>query len=125
MINTGTIDEVGIQIRNITEFAIQQKCNRIIVSHNHPHGLHSISDDDIAFTYTMLCSCLLNDIDIVDHVIVGTDNTISMNDNGLLSSLKTKALKNIRISDAQRNDIIESTRNFIVSSPTKDYFSIT
>ena len=97
MIESGTVDEVNVQIRNITEFALDCKCNQIIVCHNHPYGYGQASDEDCTFTYSLLCSCLLNSIDIIDHIIVGQDKTIAMSGGGLLAKLKERAYENIRL----------------------------
>lgn len=98
LIQSGTLDEVNVQIRHITDFALENKCNRIIVSHNHPTGFGIPSDEDATFTYSLICSCLLNSIDIVDHVIVGTDRTGSLFESGILDKLKQRAFQNVKIS---------------------------
>ena len=96
-IQTGTSDEIAVQIRTITEFALESKCNRIIITHNHPFGSATMSDEDYSFTYSLICSCLLNSIDVVDHIIVGMDSVNSFAAQKLLNQLKNKAVKNINI----------------------------
>lgn len=96
-VQTGTSDEIAVQIRTITEFALESKCNRIIITHNHPFGSAAMSDEDYSFTYSLICSCLLNSIDVVDHIIVGMDSINSFASQKLLNQLKTKAIKNINI----------------------------
>ncbi len=91
MIKSGTIDEIKVEIRDITEFAISINCNRIIVSHNHPQGNGEMSDEDFRFTYSLVCSCMLNDIEILDHIIVGTDKNYSFSEHGIMKKLKDKA----------------------------------
>ncbi len=97
LIQTGTTDEVNIQIRTITEFAIATKSNRIIVAHNHPAGIGAVSDEDYKFTYALVCSCLLNTIELIDHIIVGVDASISMHSQGTLSTIKHKAYERLQI----------------------------
>jgi DNA repair protein RadC len=97
LVQTGTLDEVNVQIRNITAFAIENKCSRIIVSHNHPSGFGVMSDEDCAFTYSLICSCLLNSIDVLDHIIVGTDKTISLCEQRIMSKLRERAVKTIQL----------------------------
>lgn len=116
LIGTGTLDEITIQIRNITEFALLSKCNRIIICHNHPGGKGRVSDQDIVFTYSLLCSCLLNSIDILDHVVVGTDKTVSMNEQGLLSAMKKRAFKVIQLPTDTKLIISASSQNFVTST---------
>lgn len=117
MMAIGTNDEVGVQIRNITEFVILSKCNRIIICHNHPGGRARVSDQDMVFTFTLLCSCMLNSIDILDHVIVGESKTISMNEQGLLQALKDRAMKAVHIPQESKLILSASSNNFITSKP--------
>ena len=98
LLQSGSTDEIMVQIRNVTEFALDSKCNRIIVSHNHPCGYGRMSDEDCTFTYSLICSCILNSIDIVDHIIVGMDKTISLASQHILQKLKEKAVSTIHIS---------------------------
>lgn len=115
MIALGTMDEISLQIRNITEFVLLSKCNRIVICHNHPSGKGRVSDEDMSFTYSLLCSCLLNSIDILDHVIVGTNRTISMNEQGMLQSMKQKAFTLLQLSSDQKLIISSSSEKFITS----------
>ncbi len=118
-INTGSADEVPIQIRNITEFAIEQHCNQIIISHNHPIGLGEMSDEDIAFTYKVMCSCLLNDITIVDHIVVGTDFTRSMKDDGIINALENRAFETIKLPLSTKTLVSENAAKYKASNPSK------
>ena len=97
LISSGTADEVNVQIRNITETTIDSRCSRIIISHNHPRGYAQMSDEDCSFTYSLVCSCLLNSIEIIDHVIVGIDKAISLCEIGVLQKLKERACNHIQI----------------------------
>ena len=115
LINTGTTSEVNIEIRNITEKALETNCNRIIVAHNHPLGKAIMSAQDCRFTYSLLCSCFLNNIELIDHIIVGTDKTISLYEQGILSKLKEKAVDKIQIKDPNKLFISEQESNYIKS----------
>lgn len=119
LINSGTMDEVNVQIRQITEFAISHKCNRIIVSHNHPLGLGKMSDEDCSFTYTLMCSCLINSIVLVDHVIVGVDKTISLTETNIIPKLQEKAINSLNIPITTKMLISSSSEDYIVSNRTK------
>lgn len=115
MLKSGTIDEVNVQIRHITQVALDAKCNRIIVSHNHPSGKGAMSDEDCAFTYSLMCSCLLNSIDILDHIIVGTDRTISLAERGIMEKLKARAVKNLQLPQDKREFLSSSSNAYIIS----------
>lgn len=114
LIQTGTADEVSIQIRSITEFAMATKCNRIIVTHNHPAGIGMMSDEDCKFTYSLICSCLLNTIELVDHIIVGTDKVVSMNSQKVLDSLKKKAFDRLQLPEEKRTYLSSLSDDYIV-----------
>ena len=115
LINSGTVSEVNVQIRNITEAALETKCNRIIVAHNHPNGKAVMSGQDCRFTYSLICSCILNNIEILDHIIIGTDKTISLYEQGILGKLKQKAASTIQISDENRMFISETPNGYTKS----------
>lgn len=97
-IGKGTIDKINIEIRTLTQIAIENKVNRIMICHNHPHGKAEMSDEDLSFTYSVMCSCLLNSIDLVDHVIIGTDGALSLSEGHVIERLKKKAIDSTQIS---------------------------
>ena len=113
LIKTGTADEVSIQIRSITEFALECNCNRIIVSHNHPGSIGAMSDEDCKFTYSLLCSCLLNSIEVIDHIIVGMDRTISMHSQRMLDMLKEKAYDRLQLTKEKRTFLSSLSENYL------------
>ena len=115
LIQSGTADEVNVQIRHITQIARESKCNRIIVSHNHPNGKAQMSDEDCAFTYSLICSCLLNSIDLLDHIIVGTDKAISLSEQQITDRLKARAFKTIRLPDDKFKLLSASSEAYIIS----------
>lgn len=119
LIGSGTFDEVNVQIRHISKIALDAKCNRIIVAHNHPGGKAQASDEDIAFTYSLLCSCVLNSIDLIDHIIVGTDRAMSFGEQNLIQKLKSRALDKIQIPKDKLSLLSSSSQNYIISN--KEY----
>lgn len=116
LISTGTIDEVNVQIRHITQTAIDNKCNSIIVCHNHPRGKGQASDEDFSFTYSLICSCLLNNIDVIDHIVVGSDKAISFFEQKLMATLKEKAASTVKLTEAKRQLISSLTAIYIDDS---------
>lgn len=118
LMDTGTSDEVNVQIRNITELALDCRCNRIIIAHNHPNGFGEMSDEDFAFTYALLCSCLLNSIEILDHIVVGMDKPFSFYESGKLEQLRKVAVEKIHLPKDKILFLSNLTANYINS---KDY----
>lgn len=112
LINSGSTSEVNVEIRNVTEKALETNCNRIIVAHNHPHGRAVMSGQDCRFTYSLICSCILNNIEIVDHIIVGTDRTISLYEQGIMAKLKQKAACTIQITDTNKFFVSEKPAGY-------------
>ena len=127
LINSGSASEVNVEIRNITEKALETNCNRMIIAHNHPQGKAVMSNQDCRFTYSLLCSCILNNIELLDHIIVGTDKTISLYEQGILAKLKQKASSTIQISDSNKLFISEEPAGYIkseIDNSANDNFSI-
>lgn len=125
LINSGSSSEVNVEIRNITEKALETNCNRMIIAHNHPHGKAVMSGQDCRFTYSLLCSCILNNIELLDHIIVGTDKTISLYEQGILAKLKQRAANTIQISDSNKLFVSEDPIGYIKSeiddSPNENF----
>ena len=93
---TGTGSRVDIQIRKITDYVIRNNCDRIIITHNHPQGEASPSNDDINMTKTLFNSCVLNDIDILDHIIYSPTDTYSFAEDGLMNTIKKYVLQIVK-----------------------------
>lgn len=56
---------------------------RIIVAHNHPRGSAKPSEEDYAWQADLVETAKKLRIDVVDHVIIGKDDTFSFADAGL------------------------------------------
>ena len=97
LIKSGTVNQVHVNIRDITEYAMSLGSDLILISHNHPEGSCVMSDEDARFTYSLMCSCLLNSIQILDHIIVGNDSCFSLAENGVLEKIGHRANKHILI----------------------------
>lgn len=93
LINRGTVSEVPIRIREITDACFAAHCERMIIMHNHPLGVARPSDEDVTFTLKIVYSCLMNDIEVIDHVICGSNgDCFSFEASGILRELKQDAL---------------------------------
>lgn len=115
MIRSGTTDQIKLEIRDITEFAISINCNRIVVSHNHPNGEGRMSDEDCRFTYSLVCSCMLNSIDILDHIVVGVNGVFSFDEHKIMEKLRQKAFNKVLIDNATKLFISNSNKKYIRS----------
>ena len=64
--------------------AIQQAAASIILVHNHPSGDPTPSKEDIEVTARMVQVGRVMDIPVLDHIILGNDNYISLKEKGVI-----------------------------------------
>lgn len=114
LVSKGTSSEVPVDIRNITKIALANQCERIIIAHNHPNGLARPSDEDIAFTSKILFSCIINNIEVIDHIIVTDNKEFSFEESKLLCELKRDAMRKIPIDDDTKNKFGDKSNNYVV-----------
>ena len=72
---SGTLNHVDVNIRNLVDMILRVKATSVIFSHNHIDGNINPSNDDIAFTRTMINILAPLEINVIDHLIFGKDNT--------------------------------------------------
>lgn len=74
----GTLTSAIVHPRELFNAAIQWASNAVIVVHNHPSGDATPSDEDIQTTKRLIqCGEILG-IDILDHIIIGNGNYVSL-----------------------------------------------
>lgn len=95
LVNRGTASEVPVDIRKLTNIIVANNCERVLITHNHPHGPVRPSDEDIAFTAKIVSSCILNSIEVIDHIIVNDETAFSFEEAKILKELKRDAIKKI------------------------------
>ncbi len=81
---TGTIDGAAVYPRVVVRRALELNSAAVIFTHNHPSGLPEPSQADISITNRLKDALKLIDIRVLDHVIVGSEGTVSMAERGLL-----------------------------------------
>lgn len=80
----GTKDRSLVSPGEILRFALIDHAPAVVVFHNHPSGDPTPSQDDIDFTKKLKASLGLVDIELVDHLVVGSHRFLSMKEKGLL-----------------------------------------
>jgi DNA repair protein RadC len=80
----GTIDSASVYPRIIVKRALDLGANAIIVGHNHPSGNPEPSTADISITKKIKNACKLFEIRLLDHIIVGCDESTSLSSRGLM-----------------------------------------
>jgi len=56
----------------------------LILAHNHPSGEPEPSEDDLKVTRKIVEVGKLMEIDVLDHIIIGNDNYVSLRERGLM-----------------------------------------
>lgn len=82
VVGIGTLDSVLTMPREIFRCAIVIAARRILIMHNHPSGDPSPSESDIKMTRDLIRAGNLLKIELVDHVIVGDPDHVSLRDQG-------------------------------------------
>jgi DNA repair protein RadC len=80
----GTINSSLVHPREVFKEAIRQNAASIIICHNHPSGDPAPSSEDINITNRLKECGKLVGIELVDHVIIGNGNYLSLKEKGIL-----------------------------------------
>ena len=112
---SGSVSEVNVQIKDITTNIIFRNCDRIIIAHNHPRGVARPSDEDIAFTCNIIANCIMNDVDVLDHIIVGQNKSFSFQEQNLWAELKQDAVKKLS-NKYQYTKFLHPSENYIIDN---------
>jgi DNA repair protein RadC len=75
---TGSLNHSTVRIGEVFEAAIRHKAAGIIVVHNHPSGDPSPSPEDIQLTTALIKAGDLLDIKLLDHIIIGSREFVSL-----------------------------------------------
>ncbi|MBW2664291.1 MAG: hypothetical protein JRD93_20525, partial [Deltaproteobacteria bacterium] len=67
----------------------------IIVAHNHPSGSVPPSNDDKAFTRSLMMATRATGISFFDHIIIGDNHYFSFADEGLIEEYELKAVREL------------------------------
>lgn len=80
----GSISNALVSTREVIRFAVLDNAAAVALYHNHPSGNPSPSDEDIRFTKKMKESLALCDLELIEHLIIGTHRYCSMKRAGQL-----------------------------------------
>ncbi len=78
----GTIDGASVYPREVVKQALQHNAAAVILAHNHPSGVAEPSQADIHITRRIKAALELVDIRVLDHIIVGDHEPISLAQRG-------------------------------------------
>ena len=80
----GTLAETSVYPREVVVRALDHQAAAVVLAHNHPTGLVRPSRADEALTRGLRAALGLVDVRVLDHVIVGPGQALSMAQQGLM-----------------------------------------
>jgi len=80
----GTLTQTSVYPREIVRRALQLNAGAVILAHNHPSGTAEPSRADEFLTQTLKSALQLVDVRVLDHLVAGHGQVVSMAERGLL-----------------------------------------
>ena len=80
----GSLTQTSVYPREVVLRALHHQCAAVVLAHNHPSGSVQPSRADEALTQTLKAALALVDVRVLDHVIVGAGEALSMAERGLV-----------------------------------------
>lgn len=84
-ISIGTTNKTIANPKDVIKWGLKLSAYAIIVSHNHPSGIVSPSNEDISFTMSLQNACKAVDIIFIDHIIVGKNKYFSFKEKSIFN----------------------------------------
>lgn len=84
IVSSGTLSASLVSSREVFQRAILSNAAGIILVHNHPSGVPEPSREDISITERMVRAGKLLDIPVLDHIVFGDCNYVSLKEKGLM-----------------------------------------
>jgi DNA repair protein RadC len=80
----GTLSQTSVYPREVVLRALHHQAAAVVLSHNHPSGSVQPSRADEHLTQTLKAALALVDVRVLDHIIVGQGQALSMAELGLM-----------------------------------------
>lgn len=80
----GTLSQTSVYPREVVMRALHHQAAAVVLSHNHPSGSVQPSRADEHLTQTLKAALALVDVRVLDHIIVGQGQALSMAEQGLV-----------------------------------------
>ncbi|MBB5319730.1 RadC family protein [Marinobacter oulmenensis] len=80
----GTIDGAAVYPREVVRQALEENAAAVIFAHNHPSGVAEPSPADVSLTRRLKEALGLVDIRVLDHMVIGHGEVISLAERGLM-----------------------------------------
>ncbi|KTT17300.1 RadC family protein [Pseudomonas parafulva] len=78
----GTIDRASVYPREVVRRALMHNAAALILCHNHPSGNSEPSKEDVHLTLSLKRGLALIDVRVLDHIIIGDGEPLSMAEQG-------------------------------------------
>jgi DNA repair protein RadC len=80
----GGVAYTSVHPREVVRRAMSLNASAVVVAHNHPSGVAAPSPADVQLTQTLYRTLQLFDIRLLDHLVVGQGQVVSLLDQGLM-----------------------------------------
>lgn len=80
----GTIDGASVHPREVVKATLGHNAAAVILAHNHPSGIAEPSQADEHITKRLQKALSLIDVRLLDHIIIGDGETVSLAERGLI-----------------------------------------
>lgn len=78
IVSIGEINSVRVSLAQLFKVALLSNASKIIVAHNHPSGILSVTERDIKMTKKIAFIANCFEIELIDSLIVSADKAISI-----------------------------------------------
>ncbi len=78
IIMTGSVDSVGLSVRDIVSKVIKSNATAAVIAHNHPGGIALPSAQDIIVTEQLKRALSTISVELLDHIIISSEDYVSM-----------------------------------------------
>ncbi len=79
----GSLNSSQVRIGELFRAAVRRNAAALIVVHNHPSGDSTPSPDDIAMTRAIIEAGKLLDVQVLDHIVIGSGRWVSLKERKL------------------------------------------
>jgi len=81
---TGTLTQTSVYPREVARRALMLNAASVVLAHNHPSGVAEPSRADEFLTQSLKAALALIDVRVLDHLIVGRGQVVSLAERGLM-----------------------------------------
>jgi DNA repair protein RadC len=83
MVYRGSLNSASMRVAEVFKAAIRANAAAVILVHNHPSGDPTPSNDDVRVTRELIKAGRLLEVNLLDHIVVGSSNYVSLKERRL------------------------------------------